>query len=69
MEMETEKEVRSAVNPMPLAHLAKLLIEKGLITKAEFTQRLSAERAEYRTILKIQGRVNVSLTSTVHLGH
>ncbi len=30
----------------------KLLIEKGLITKAEFTQRLSAERAEYRTILE-----------------
>ncbi len=32
--------------------LAKLLIEKGLITQAEFMQKLSAERAEYRTILE-----------------
>ena len=32
--------------------LAKLQIEKGLITEAEFMQKLSAERAEYRTILE-----------------
>ncbi len=32
--------------------LAKLLIEKGLITEAEFMEKLSAERAEYRTILE-----------------
>jgi len=32
--------------------LAKLQIEKGLITEAEFIQKLSAERAEYRTILE-----------------
>ena len=32
--------------------LAKLLIEKGLITEAEFMKRQSAERAEYRTILE-----------------
>ncbi len=32
--------------------LTKLLIEKGLITEAEFMQRLPAERAEYRTILE-----------------
>ncbi len=50
--METEKEVRSAVNPMPLAHLAKLLIEKGLITKAEFMQKLSAERAVYQAMVQ-----------------
>ncbi len=32
--------------------LAKLLIEKGLITQAAFMQKLKAERAEYRTILE-----------------
>ncbi len=31
--------------------LAKLLIEKGLITQAEFMQKLSAERAEYQEML------------------
>ncbi len=50
--METEREVRSDVNPMLLAHLAKLLIEKGLITEAEFKQKLSAERAVYRAVLQ-----------------
>ncbi len=32
--------------------LAKLLIEKGLITKAEFMQKLSAERAGYQGMLE-----------------
>ncbi|MCH7915982.1 MAG: hypothetical protein IH856_23585 [Deltaproteobacteria bacterium] len=32
--------------------LAKLLIEKGLITQAEFMQKLSAERAEYQVIIQ-----------------
>ena len=32
--------------------LAKLLIEKGLITKAEFMEKLSAERAGYQAILE-----------------
>ena len=32
--------------------LAKLLIEKGLITEAEFKQKLSAERANYQTVLR-----------------
>ncbi len=32
--------------------LAKLLIEKGLITEAEFTQQLSAERAVYQAMSK-----------------
>ncbi len=31
--------------------LAKLLIEKGLITRAEFMQKLSAERANYQSVL------------------
>ncbi len=31
--------------------LAKLLIEKGLITEAEFIQKLSAERAGYQEML------------------
>ncbi len=32
--------------------LAMLLIEKGLITGAEFMQKLSAERAGYRAVLQ-----------------
>jgi len=32
--------------------LAKLLIEKGLITKYEFMQKLSAERAVYVAMLR-----------------
>jgi hypothetical protein len=31
--------------------LAKLLIEKGLISREEFMQKISAERAMYRTLL------------------
>ncbi len=31
--------------------LAKLLINKGLITEAEFMQKLSAERAGYQAVL------------------
>ncbi len=31
--------------------LTKLLIEKGLITEAEFMQKLSAERAGYQAML------------------
>ena len=37
---------------MPLAHLAKLLINKGLITQAEFMQKLSAERAVYQEMVQ-----------------
>ena len=36
---------------MPLAHPAMLLIEKGLITEAEFMAKLSAERAVYQAML------------------
>ena len=36
---------------MPLAHLTKLLIEKGVITQAELMVKLKAERAEYQTML------------------
>ncbi len=32
--------------------LVKLLIEKGLITEAEFMQKLSAERARYQGMLR-----------------
>ena len=32
--------------------LAKFLIEKGLITQAEFKQKLSAERAGYQAMLQ-----------------
>jgi len=50
--METEREVRSEVSLIPLAHLTKLLIEKGLITNGEFMQKLSAERAGYQEMLQ-----------------
>ena len=32
--------------------LAKLLIEKGLITQAEFTKQLSTDRAVYQAMLR-----------------
>jgi len=32
--------------------LTKLLIEKGLITQAEFMKKLSAERATYQAMLR-----------------
>ncbi len=32
--------------------VAKLMIEKGLITEAEFMQKLSAERAGYQAMFK-----------------
>ncbi len=32
--------------------LAKLLINKGLITQAEFMEKLSAERAGYQEMLR-----------------
>ncbi len=32
--------------------LAKLLIKKGLITEAEFMQKLSAERAGYQAMVR-----------------
>jgi len=32
--------------------LAKLLIKKGLITEAEFMQKLSAERATYQAMVQ-----------------
>ncbi len=35
--------------------LTKLLIKKGLITKAEFMQKLSAERAVYQEMLRKMG--------------
>jgi hypothetical protein len=35
--------------------LAKLLIEKGLITEAEFMQKLSAKRAVYQEMLGKMG--------------
>ena len=35
--------------------LAKLLIEKGLITEAEFMRKLSAERAVYQAMLRKMG--------------
>ena len=37
---------------MPFAHLTKLLIAKGLITEAEFMEKLSAERAGYQAMLQ-----------------
>ncbi len=36
--------------------LTKLLIEKGLITKQEFMQKLSAQRARYQAMLQKMSR-------------
>lgn len=36
--------------------LAKLLLEKGLITEREFIAKLSAERAEYQRLLQKTGK-------------
>ncbi len=36
--------------------LAKVLIEKSLITEAEFMQKLSAERAVYQEMLQNMGQ-------------
>jgi hypothetical protein len=41
--------------------LAKLLIEKGLITQAEFMKKLSAERAVYQGMLRKMGDVHREL--------
>jgi len=35
------------VSPIPLAHLAKHLTEKGVFTQDEFMEKIKAERAEY----------------------
>ncbi len=35
--------------------LSKLLIEKGLITEAEFVQKLLEERATYQTLIEKTG--------------
>ena len=40
--------------------LTKLLIEKGLITAAEFMQELSEERAGYRAVLQEMSQVRRS---------
>ncbi len=40
----------------PRDALAKLLIDKGLITQAEFMQKLSAERAGYQALLEKTSR-------------
>ncbi len=39
-------------SPAKADALAKLLIEEGLITQAEFMQKLSAERAGYLAIIR-----------------
>jgi hypothetical protein len=39
--------------------LAKLLIEKGLITQDEFMQKLSEERAAYQRLLKSDTAMNI----------
>jgi len=40
------------VSPMPLAHLAKLLIEKGVITQDEFMEKIKVERATYQAMFR-----------------
>jgi len=45
--------------------LTKLLIEKGLITEAEFMQKLSAERAGIRRWCRRWARCRVCFTSFI----
>ena len=40
--------------------LAKLLIEKGLITREEFVQKISEERATYQKLPESNGSTNTS---------
>jgi len=40
--------------------LAKLLIEKGLITREEFMQKISEERATYQKLPESNGSTNIS---------
>jgi hypothetical protein len=49
--------------------LAKLLIEKGLITREEFMQKIAEERATYQKLLKriMAGRLRVSPLSASFL--
>ena len=37
--------------------LAKLLIEKGLITQEEFMQKISEERATYQNLINYQSKL------------
>ncbi len=40
--------------------LCKLLIQKGLITEAEFMEKLAAERASYQALLQKVGNQRIS---------
>ena len=40
---------------MPLAHLAKLLIEKRLTTQAEFMEKIKTERTTYQAMFRQKG--------------
>ena len=40
------------VSSLATVDVAKLLIKKGLITEAEFTKHLSADRAVYQAMFK-----------------
>jgi hypothetical protein len=42
--------------------LAKLLIEKGLITQKEFMQNISEERATYPEVIESHGSMNTDGT-------
>jgi hypothetical protein len=46
--------------------LAKLLIEKGLITREEFMQKISEERATYQKLLISDAAMKGRLTSLRH---
>jgi hypothetical protein len=46
--------------------LAKLLIEKGLITREEFMQKISEERATYQTFVAVGVSLFVDPPSFAH---
>jgi len=47
-----DKDSVVSLQELMVSALAKLLFEKGLITEAEFMQKLSAERAVYQAMLQ-----------------
>ena len=49
--LSKQKRVQGYPVKADIGRNTKLLIEKGLITQAEFTQKVSAERAGYQAML------------------
>ncbi len=49
------KEYLGVVVPVPTEPVTKLLIEKGVITKDEFMEKIKVERATYQAMFRQKG--------------